>query len=81
MTPDPMSTHLVSAESACASACHGPTFIVGRDAEGHWVALEEHGLAGGIFRTRHAAAHVAALETGRRPGAVRLTREPVSLRL
>lgn len=58
-----------------------PSFIIGRDPEGRWVALEEHGLAGGLFRDRDAAAEYASFETGHRPGAVRFATEPVSLRL
>ena len=29
-----------------------PSYRVGRDLEGHWVAVELKGLAGGIFRSR-----------------------------
>ena len=38
------------------------TFVVGRDPEGHWLAVETHGLGGGIFSSRDAAIHYAAFE-------------------
>lgn len=49
-----------------------PSFVVGRDARGNWLAVETHGLGGGLFVTRDAALHYARDETGRRPGAVTL---------
>ncbi len=58
-----------------------PRFLVGRDPEGHWVAVEAQGRAGGLFRTCRDALHYAAGETGHRLGAVVLTGEPVALRL
>ncbi|GJE41629.1 hypothetical protein [Methylobacterium soli] len=36
---------------------HQSRFIVGRDPQGHWVAVETHGLAGGIFRSCKDAIH------------------------
>ena len=55
------------------------SFLVGCDAHGHWIAVETHGLGGGIFRDREAALHYAAFETDRRPGAVRLSGDLLSL--
>ncbi|GJD98233.1 hypothetical protein [Methylobacterium isbiliense] len=57
----------------------GPRFVVGQDRDGRWLAVEIHGLGGGIFRSRADALHYAAAETGRRPDAVRLATEPVAL--
>ena len=54
-------------------------FLVGRDAEGHWLAVETHGLGGGIFRDQRAALHYAVAETDHRPGAVRLCEEHLAL--
>jgi hypothetical protein len=54
-------------------------FLVGQSAEGHWLAVETHGLCGGIFRTRRDALTYAAAETGRRPDAVRLASAPLAL--
>ncbi|KMO42190.1 hypothetical protein VQ03_11615 [Methylobacterium tarhaniae] len=54
-------------------------FLVGRSAEGHWLAVETHGLGGGIFRTCRDALHYAAAETGRRPDAVRLASTTLAL--
>ncbi len=56
-------------------------FIVGQDREGHWLAVETHGLGGGIFRSRDTAFHYARDECHRRPGAVRLVDEPITLQL
>lgn len=56
-------------------------YVVGRDPDGAWVAVEVHGRAGGFFRTEDAAIHFAALETNRRPNAVRVAREPLRVSL
>ncbi|AYO81133.1 hypothetical protein [Methylobacterium brachiatum] len=56
-------------------------FIVGQDPEGHWVAIEIHGRAGGLFRSREAAVDYAADETDHRPDAVSLSAERIELRL
>ncbi len=56
------------------------SFLVGQDGEGHWLAVETHGLGGGIFITRDAALNYALGETGRRPGAVTSTAQPIVLR-
>ena len=55
----------------------GHTFLVGQDGEGHWLAVETHGLGGGIFVTKDAALRYARVETDKRPGAVILARWPV----
>ena len=39
---------------------------VGQDDRGRWIALEIHGLGGGLFRTRKAAEDYAAFETAQR---------------
>jgi hypothetical protein len=54
-------------------------FLVGRDAEGHWLAVEAHGRAGGFFRDERAALRYSADETDHRPGAVQLCQEPLAL--
>jgi len=56
-------------------------FIIGQDRQGHWIAKEPHGLAGGIFVSREAALDYAEFETEHRPGAVRLSRQPLELEL
>ncbi|MER2251988.1 hypothetical protein ABS772_18885 [Methylorubrum podarium] len=58
-----------------------PSYVVGQDGQGRWVALESHGLGGGYFRSREAAFHYAVSETGRRAGAVRLSAEPLRIAL
>ena len=63
------------------SALQGPDFLVGQDRAGHWLALETHGLAGGIFSTRDAALHYAAFESNHRPDAVRVCAEPIEFRI
>jgi hypothetical protein len=57
------------------------SFLIGQDNAGHWVAVETHGLGGGLFTSREAAARYAAFETDHRPDAVRIVAEPVELRL
>lgn len=51
-------------------------FVVGQDRRGAWVAVEAHGLAGGVFVSRDAAIHYVAAECGKRRDAV-----PVESRL
>ena len=58
-----------------------PSYIVGQDGQGRWIALESHGLGGGYFRSREAAFQYAVAETGRRAGAVRLSVEPLRIAL
>lgn len=58
-----------------------PSYIVGQDGQGRWVALESHGLGGGYFRSREAAFQYAVGKTGRRAGAVRLSAEPLRIAL
>ena len=57
------------------------SFLVGLSLEGHWLAIETHGLGGGIFRTQRDALNYAAFETGRRPDAVQLTPDPLVFKL
>lgn len=52
-------------------------FAVGRDAVGHWVALELQGRGGGFFRSKEAALHYAMAECGGRRRAVRVSRRPL----
>ena len=76
---------LISQSSPSAAsfpiALTGPSYMVGRDAEGHWLAVETHGFGGGIFRSEAAALRYAHEETDDRPGAVLVTADPLSLRL
>ena len=58
-----------------------PAYVVGRDAEGRWLAVETHGVAGGIFRTEADAIRFAQDETFRSPGAVLSTTELLALRI
>lgn len=60
-------------------ACPLPDFIVGQDCNGRWLARDERGRIGGVFRDRHAAERFAAFESGHRKGAVRMA--PLGLRL
>jgi hypothetical protein len=59
----------------------GPDYLVGRDDEGHWLAIETRGLGGGMFRSAEAAIRYAGFETDHRPGAVLVSTEPLVLRL
>ncbi|WP_348625428.1 hypothetical protein [Methylobacterium sp. 77] len=57
------------------------SFIVGQDHQGRWVAVEIHGLGGGLFRSCRDAIHYAAGETPCRPDAVPLSAERIEFRL
>lgn len=54
-------------------------FLVGRDGDGHWLAVETHGLGGGIFKDLEKAARYARDESHGQPGAVRFVDEPIRL--
>ncbi len=54
-------------------------FLVGRDREGHWLAVQAGGKRGGIFTSRDAAVHYARDETARREGAIRFVAAPLRL--
>lgn len=78
--PDPAMPRSVTVSAPAPSPDRLPlTFLVGRSAEGHWLAVETHGLGGGLFRTCRDALHYAAAETGRRPDAVRLADTTLTL--
>ena len=62
-------------------ASQQPCFVVGQDPQGRWVALESHGLAGGIFRTCKDAVHYAVGETHHRPDAVTLASNRIEFRM
>lgn len=57
------------------------SYLVGQDGEGHWVAVEAKGLAGGIFRSRQDAIHFACIETGCRPNEVIVAADPIRFRM
>jgi hypothetical protein len=59
----------------------GRCFLVGQDRDGHWIAKESYGRAGGIFVSSQAAIDYAEFETNHRPGAVRLVRRPLELEI
>ena len=64
-----------------ASLAPVASFVVGRDNEGHWLAVATHGLGGGLFASKEAALRYANFETDRREGAVAVVAEPITLRL
>ncbi len=66
---------------ADAPAAAATRFVVGQDPQGRWVAVEVHGLAGGLFRTRHDAMHYAVDATGHRPDAVSVSMDLIELRI
>ena len=55
------------------------SYLVGQDEEGHWLAVEIHGLGGGIFSNRDKAFRYAREESRRMPGTVRFVDEPIRL--
>ena len=76
-----MSATLQSASLSASSVGGSTVFLVGRDTEGHWLAIDAGGRAGGLFRSRQAALRYAEFETDHRSGAVRQTDEPIALPL
>jgi hypothetical protein len=76
-----MSIDLQDTLTAEPPSCTMASFVIGRDAEGHWLAVETHGLSGGLFTSQEAALRYATFETDHRAGAVLLASEPVALRL
>nr|WP_128564365.1 RAG2 PHD domain containing protein [Methylobacterium crusticola] len=75
-------SHLVEPPLSAPSVSDGHlSFLVGPSLEGHWLAIETHGLGGGIFRSQRDALNYAAFETGRRPDAVRLSPDPLVFKL
>ncbi|GJD83185.1 RAG2 PHD domain containing protein [Methylobacterium haplocladii] len=57
------------------------SFVVGQDTSGRWVAVETHGLGGGLFRSRKDAVHYALAQTLRRPDAILIATGPVEFRI
>lgn len=76
-----MRTDMTGHQSKEPPTLGASAFLVGRDQEGHWLAVEAHGLGGGLFTTQEAALRYASFESGRRPGAVELVAGPIALRL
>ena len=58
-----------------------PHFVVGTDAEGHWIARDRAGLIGGIFISREAAIDFAEFEVEHDPTAVEVLPQTVHLTL
>ena len=54
-------------------------FVIGQDAEGHWVAKDAQGREGGIFVSKEAALKHAAFQMGQGPDAVLQSNQPLSL--
>ncbi len=77
----PMPVALNSLPSLQPAGAAPPSYVVGQDGEGHWVAVEAGGRAGGIFRTRQDAIRYASVETGCRPNDVPLAADPIPFRL
>lgn len=71
------SHHLAAAPLSESS---GPSFLVGQNGRGQWLAVESHGSGGGLFASRDAAMRYASKECGRRPQAVRLADGVIELR-
>ncbi|CAN7715296.1 hypothetical protein [Bosea sp. LjRoot237] len=64
---------------AAATSAARPHFKIGRDREGHWIAVETHGRGGGYFRSRDDALHYARAEAG--ADAVMFSSRRLALRL
>ena len=55
-----------------------PTYLVGQDRAGRWLAMEAKGRGGGMFSSREAAMRFAGSETAWRDGAVREPGRPMA---
>jgi len=75
-----MHTHTSSHSLFAPVEITAPTFVVGQNCKGQWLAIESDGSGGGIFADREAAIRYASAETNRRPDAVRLAGESIELR-
>jgi hypothetical protein len=64
-----------------APPCGPARYVIGRDREGHWLALETHGRGGGIFVSREAALAYAGFETGHDPCGVCESQDPIAFDL
>lgn len=53
----------VASSSSCLLP---PTFLIGRDSKGNWIAQERAGACGGLFASREAALKFAKFESGDR---------------
>lgn len=73
---DAMQIHRPSLPAAGAART---SFVVGQDGQGRWLAVETHGLGGGIFASRDGALRYARDESHGVPGAVRLAARPLRL--
>lgn len=58
-----------------------PSYLVGRDDEGHWIVRDTFGLAGGLFVDKTAALRFASFETDHRPNAIVLVPDHIKLSL
>ncbi|MCJ2041456.1 RAG2 PHD domain containing protein [Methylobacterium sp. E-041] len=56
------------------------SFTIGQDAGGCWVALESHGIAGGLFRNRDDALHYAGGEIRNGRGEIRFATGPIAFK-
>lgn len=81
MNPRHIMSPVIQVAALHAEAADADRFVVGQDPEGHWVAIEIHGRAGGLFRSREAAVDYAEDETDHRPDAVLLSGECIELRI
>ncbi len=60
-----------------ATVSEGPSYRVGQDCAGRWLAMESSGRGGGMFATRQAALQFARRETSHRPGAVTVSSDMI----
>lgn len=69
-----------SASPAFVKVGH-PHFVVGTDADGHWIARDRAGLIGGIFVSREAAMNFAEFEADHDANAVEVLPQTIRLTL
>jgi len=75
-----MSIPLMGQKTEIRRALRDVQFVIGQNAQGHWILAEACKRYGGIFISREAALKFAASELGIDSSAIRLSNEPLLLR-
>ncbi|RZK80281.1 MAG: RAG2 PHD domain containing protein [Methylobacterium sp.] len=79
--PNPTTAAVPSPAGPAGAEGPGLSFTIGQDTSGYWIALESHGIAGGLFRNRDDAIRYARVEIRNGAGEIRFATGPVALRV
>jgi hypothetical protein len=75
-----MSVPLTGHETEIRRAAGNVQFLIGQNAQGHWILAEARRRYGGIFVSREAALKFATSELGIDASLICLSNEPLALR-